>query len=164
MQLHVALDGLPEFDPPCDFLNETGMQQSFGIFGSPEEQQLQWETCRRGIGPDNPFRDPRRARSGHGPTRQARRQHGHLKSRRLLPWPLPHPDHLTGPNRPGPKGFPAFPLPIGGLYLGRAGCPGGPGITFVPGYTAAYRVLEDRLASRVVDAPPGRAVRTRRCR
>ena len=43
-----------EFAPPYELLNEPGMQQSVGIFGSPEEQQLQWETCRRGIVPDNP--------------------------------------------------------------------------------------------------------------
>jgi phytoene dehydrogenase-like protein len=54
VQMHFALDGLPEFAPPYELLNEAGMQQSVGIFGSPEEQQLQWETCRRGIVPDNP--------------------------------------------------------------------------------------------------------------
>ena len=30
------------------------MQGSIGIFNSPEEQQRQWEECRRGIVPDNP--------------------------------------------------------------------------------------------------------------
>ena len=43
---------------------------------------------------------------------------------------LLHPD-LMGPNRPGPRGFLDFPIPIDGLYLGSAGCHGGPGITFI---------------------------------
>ncbi|MEN3321355.1 MAG: hypothetical protein V7643_4757, partial [Mycobacterium sp.] len=34
--------------------NEPGMQGSIGIFNSPEEQQRQWDECRRGIVPDNP--------------------------------------------------------------------------------------------------------------
>jgi len=34
VQIHFALDGLPEFAPPYEFLNEAGMQQSVGIFGS----------------------------------------------------------------------------------------------------------------------------------
>ena len=36
-----------------------------------------------------------------------------------------------------------MPIPIGGLYLGGAGCHGGPGITFIPGYNAGHQVLED---------------------
>ncbi|EFG77286.1 FAD dependent oxidoreductase [Mycobacterium parascrofulaceum ATCC BAA-614] len=51
-----------------------------------------------------------------------------------------------GPNRPGPKGFRGQPIPIEGLYLGSAGCHGGPGITFIPGYNAARRALADRTA------------------
>lgn len=54
VQIHFALDGLPRFVPPYEFLNEEGMQQSVGIFGSPEEQQRQWEICRQGFVPDNP--------------------------------------------------------------------------------------------------------------
>ena len=49
-----------------------------------------------------------------------------------------------GPNRPGAKGFVGQPLPVAGLYLGSAGCHGGPGITFIPGYNAAHQVLADR--------------------
>jgi phytoene dehydrogenase-like protein len=56
---------------------------------------------------------------------------------------LLHPD-LMGPNRPGPKGFLDMPVPIDGLYLGGAGCHGGPGITFIPGYNAGHQVLDDR--------------------
>ncbi|WP_396922763.1 phytoene desaturase family protein [Mycolicibacterium sp.] len=54
---------------------------------------------------------------------------------------LVHPEQL-GPNRPGPKGYADQPLPVAGLYLGSAGCHGGPGITFIPGYNAAKAVLD----------------------
>ena len=37
-----------------EFLNEEGMQGSVGMFGSPEEMQLDWENCRRGVVPENP--------------------------------------------------------------------------------------------------------------
>ena len=199
VQIHFALDGLPEFAPPYDFLNEEGMQQSVGIFGSPEEQQRQWEICRRGLIPDNPsmgmqipsVHDPAMAPPGkHAasafayafPVEVDRDQHGHLKNdmaqrvidkitrfapnfkdiviRHITFAPyhmntmfgapagdfchgLLHPD-LMGPNRPGPKGFLDMPIEIDGLYLGGAGCHGGPGITFTPGYNAGYQVLDDR--------------------
>lgn len=55
---------------------------------------------------------------------------------------LLHPDQI-GPNRPGPRGFVGQPLPVDGLYLGSAGCHGGPGITFIPGYNAAHQALAD---------------------
>lgn len=55
---------------------------------------------------------------------------------------LVHPEQL-GPNRPGPKGHVDQPLPVQGLYLGSAGCHGGPGITFVPGYNAAKQAIAD---------------------
>jgi phytoene dehydrogenase-like protein len=37
-------------------------------------------------------------------------------------------------------------LPVEGLYLSGAGCHGGPGVTFTPGYNAGYAALEDHLA------------------
>ena len=97
VQIHFALDGLPEFAPPYDFLNEPGMQGSIGIFDSPEEQQRQWEECRRGVVPDNPsmgmqipsVHDPAMAPRGkHAasayayafPVETPREQHGHLKN------------------------------------------------------------------------------------
>lgn len=55
---------------------------------------------------------------------------------------LIHPEQM-GPNRPGPKGYVGQPIPIDGLYLASAGCHGGPGITFIPGYNAAKAVLGD---------------------
>ena len=198
VQMHFALDGLPEFAPPYEFLNEPGMQPSVGIFGSPEEQQRQWENACRGVIPDNPslgmqipsVHDPAMAPPGmHAasayafafPVETPRDQHGHLKNemaeqvvRKICRYApnfedihirhitfapyhmntmfgapagdfchgLLHPD-LMGPNRPGPKGFRDVPVDIDGLYLGGAGCHGGPGITFIPGYNAAYEVLDD---------------------
>ncbi len=199
VQLHFALDGLPEFAAPYEFLNEPGMQGSIGIFNSPEEQQRQWEECRRGVVPDNPsmgmqipsvhdagMAPPgKHAASAYAyafPVETNRDQHGHLKNemaekvidkitryapnfrdiliRHITFAPyhmqtmfsapsgdfchgLLHPD-LMGPNRPGPKGFLDLPVPIDGLYLGGAGCHGGPGITFIPGYNAGHQVLDDR--------------------
>ena len=55
---------------------------------------------------------------------------------------LIHPEQM-GVNRPGPKGYVDQPIPIDGLYLGSAGCHGGPGITFIPGYNAALEALAD---------------------
>jgi phytoene dehydrogenase-like protein len=54
---------------------------------------------------------------------------------------LIHPE-LMGANRPGPRGWRDLEVPIAGLYLGGAGCAGGPGITFIPGYNAGYEALE----------------------
>lgn len=56
---------------------------------------------------------------------------------------LLHSDQI-GQNRPGPKGYIGQPIPIEGLYLGSAGCHGGPGITFTPGYNAGRAALQDR--------------------
>ncbi|AKS32471.1 phytoene desaturase family protein [Mycolicibacterium goodii] len=55
---------------------------------------------------------------------------------------LVHPEQM-GPNRPGPKGYANRPIPLRGLYLGSAGCHGGPGITFIPGYNAAKAALAE---------------------
>ena len=55
---------------------------------------------------------------------------------------LLHSDQI-GPNRPGPKGFVDQPIPVDGLYLASAGCHGGPGITFIPGYNAGHQALAD---------------------
>jgi phytoene dehydrogenase-like protein len=171
------------------------------MFCSPEEQQRQWEECRRGVIPENPpmgmqipsVHDPAMAPPGkHAasvyayafPVETDRDTHGHTKNvmaekvidkitryapnfrgiqiRHITFAPyhmntmfgapsgdfchgLLHPD-LMGPNRPGPKGFLDMPIPIDGLYLGGAGCHGGPGITFIPGYNAAYQALDDRVS------------------
>ncbi|WP_216899266.1 phytoene desaturase family protein [Nocardia alni] len=206
VQIHFALDELPEFAAPYELLNEPGMQQSIGIFGSPEEQQRQWEMCTHGLVPDNPslgmqipscldtsLAPPgKHAASAFAyafPVEVDGEQHGKLRNdmaervidkiSRYAPnfrdivdrhitftshhmdtmfaapagdfcHGLLHPD-LMGPNRPGPRGFLDQPIPIGGLYLGSAGCHGGPGITFTPGYNAAYQVLDDLSALPGVD-------------
>ncbi len=59
---------------------------------------------------------------------------------------LLHPDQI-GVNRPGPTGFADQPIDIDGLFLASAGCYGGPGITFIPGYNAARQALEDASAT-----------------
>ena len=50
---------------------------------------------------------------------------------------------FMGPFRPGPRGWPDNPIPIEGLYLCGAGCHGGPGITFIPGYNCGHLVLDN---------------------
>jgi phytoene dehydrogenase-like protein len=49
---------------------------------------------------------------------------------------------FMGPFRPGPKGWADNPIPVSGLYLCGAGCHGGPGVTFIPGYNCGHAVLE----------------------
>lgn len=198
LQMHFALDGVPEFAPPYDLLNDPAMQSNIGIFSTPEELQQQWEDCRRGIVPADPaialqipsVNDPGLAPPGkHAasafslwfpiPAAGQPSSYGEMKAEmgrrviekigRLAPGfedlilrhttftpkhmgtmfgapggdychGLIHPDQI-GPNRPGPTGYVDQPIPIAGLYLGSAGCHGGPGITFVPGYNAAKAAL-----------------------
>jgi phytoene dehydrogenase-like protein len=198
IQMHFALDGLPQYAPPYEFLNEPGMQHSLGIFGSAEEMQQDWEGCRRGMVPEDPamgfqvpsLHDPSLAPEGkhaasafafYFPVEVDVSQHGRLKDEmankvvekmtRLAPnfkdivirhttfasfhmgtmfgcpagdfcHGLLHPGQM-GAFRPGPKGWPDVPVPLHGLYLAGAGCYGGPGITFIPGYNAGYQALED---------------------
>ena len=54
---------------------------------------------------------------------------------------LLHPEQM-GAFRPGPRGWRDLEVPIGGLYLCGAGCHGGPGVTFIPGYNAGHAVLD----------------------
>jgi phytoene dehydrogenase-like protein len=55
---------------------------------------------------------------------------------------------FMGPFRPGPRGWPDSPVPVDGLYLCGAGCHGGPGVTFIPGYNCGYAVLDAAGTSR----------------
>jgi phytoene dehydrogenase-like protein len=198
LQMHFALDGVPDFAPPYEMLNDPAMQSNIGIFSTPEELQQQWEDCRRGIVPADPsialqipsVNDPGLAPPGkHAasafslwfPIEESDASYGEMKVEmgqrvidkitRLAPnfesliirhttftpkhmgtmfgapggdycHGLIHPDQI-GINRPGPKGYVDQPIPIDGLYLGSAGCHGGPGITFIPGYNAAQAVLSD---------------------
>jgi phytoene dehydrogenase-like protein len=56
---------------------------------------------------------------------------------------------FMGPFRPGPRGWPDAPIPIEGLYLCGAGCHGGPGVTFIPGYNCGYEVLDAASSTRL---------------
>jgi phytoene dehydrogenase-like protein len=199
VQMHFALDGVPEFAAPYDMLNDPSMQAAIGLFSTPEELQRQWEDCRHGVVPADPAiafqlpsaQDPGLAppgkhaasafslwfpvETGHADYARLKAEMGQRvieKITRLAPnfadliskhttftprhmstmfgapggdycHGLIHPEQM-GPNRPGPAGYPGQPLGIEGLYLGSAGCHGGPGITFIPGYNAAQAVLAPR--------------------
>lgn len=201
LQMHFALDGIPEFAAPYEILNDPAMQSNIGIFSTPEELQQQWEDCRHGIVPKDPsialqipsVNDPDLAPEGkhaasafslwfpietagahspsYGEMKVEMGQRVIDKLTRLAPdfeakiirhttftpkhmgtmfgapggdycQGLIHPDQI-GVNRPGPKGYVDQPIPVDGLYLGSAGCHGGPGITFIPGYNAASQALAD---------------------
>jgi phytoene dehydrogenase-like protein len=198
VQMHFALDGVPEFVAPYELLNDPRMQAAIGLFSTPEELQVQWEDSRRGIVPADPAvafqipsaQDPQLAPPGKAaasafslwfPIEADPADYARLKAEmgrrviekinRIAPsfeslilkhttftprhmgtmfgapggdycHGLLHPE-LLGPYRPGPRGYRDLPHGVGGLYLGSAGCYGGPGISFVPGYNAARAVLED---------------------
>ena len=198
VQMHFALDGVPEFAAPYELLNDPSMQAAIGLFSTPEELQVQWEDSRRGIVPADPAvafqipsaQDPQLAPPGKAaasafslwfPIESDPADYARLKAEmgqrviekitRIAPnfeslilkhttftprhmgtmfgapggdycHGLLHPE-LLGPYRPGPRGYRDLPHGVGGLYLGSAGCYGGPGISFVPGYNAAQAVLED---------------------
>ncbi len=50
---------------------------------------------------------------------------------------------FMGPFRPGPRGWPDNTVPVEGLFLCGAGCHGGPGVTFIPGYNCGHAVLDE---------------------
>ena len=63
--------------------------------------------------------------------------HVRCAQRRLLPGPAAA--RADGTEPAGAQGFLDEPIPIEGLYLGGAGCHGGPGITFIRATTPAIR-------------------------
>ena len=204
VQIHFALDGLPEFAGPYEMLNEGNLRASMGMFGTPEEMQRDYEDCCRGDVPAWPsmgmqipsLLDPDLAPPGkqaassyafYFPVVGTREEQSQLKDvmaervvqkvagmapnfpdiiDRQLTYAsytyemmygaidgdfchgLIHPE-LMGPFRPGPRAWPDNPIPVDGLYLCGAGCHGGPGVTFTPGYNCGYEVVEaaDRTAS-----------------
>lgn len=54
LQMHFALDGIPEFAAPYELLNDPAMQSAIGLFTTPEELQEQWEASRHGVVPADP--------------------------------------------------------------------------------------------------------------
>ena len=56
---------------------------------------------------------------------------------------------FMGPFRPGPRGGPTIRCRSTASILCGAGCHGGPGITFIPGYNCGYAVLEAADSSRL---------------
>jgi len=198
LQMHFALDGIPEFAAPYEVLNDPAMQSAIGLFSTPEELQRQWEDSRRGVVPADPaialqipsVHDPALAPAGkHAasafslwfPIGGHEAGYGEMKAEmgrrviekitRIAPnfeslisrhttftprhmgtmfgapggdycHGLLHSDQI-GPNRPGPKGYVDQPIPVDGLYLAGAGCHGGPGITFIPGYNAGHAAVAD---------------------
>ena len=54
IQMHFALDELPEFAGPYELLNEGQLRASMGMFGSPEAMQRDFEDCSRGVVPQSP--------------------------------------------------------------------------------------------------------------
>jgi phytoene dehydrogenase-like protein len=203
IQMHFALDALPEFTGPYAILNEGTLRASMGMFGSPEAMQRDYEDCRRGVVPQSPSLgmqipsvfDPALAPTGKhagsafafyfpitGTHEEQSRQKDEMAERvvakisamapnfrdvidRQLTYAsytfdmmfgctngdfchgLLHPE-LMGPFRPGPRGWLDAPIPIDGLYLGGAGCHGGPGVTFIPGYNCGHAVLDTVGAGR----------------
>lgn len=199
VQMHFALDGVPEFAAPYEFLNDPRMQSAIGFFATPEVLQRQFEDSRRGIVPADPAvafqipsaSDPDLCPPGKAaasafslwfPVEEDPSEYARLKAEmgqrvidkitRFAPdfeslilkhttftpkhmgtmfgapggdycHGLIHPE-LLGPYRPGPLGYLDQPHEIAGLFLGSAGCYGGPGITFIPGYNAAQAVLAAR--------------------
>jgi phytoene dehydrogenase-like protein len=203
VQMHFALDGLPEYAAPFEFLNRPEMQANLSMFGSAEQMQADFEGCRRGQLPEDvsfgaqipSIYDPTMAPEGkhamsayafYFPVEADSTEHGRLKDEmaeavidkmtKLAPnfrdlvirhttfasfhygtmfgapggdfcHGLIHPE-LMGRFRPGPRGWTDMPLPVEGLYLSGAGCHGGPGVTFIPGYNAGYDALDEINASR----------------
>jgi len=197
IQMHFALDALPEFAGPYAVLNEGQLRGSMGMFGSPEDMQRDYEDCCRGLVPRRPslgmqipsVYDPDLAPPGkhagsafafYFPVTGSQEEQSRLKDvmaehvvekitemapnfrdviDRQLTYAsytfdmmfgctdgdfchgLIHPE-LMGPFRPGPRGWLDLPLPIEGLYLSGAGCHGGPGVTFIPGYNCGHAVLD----------------------
>src|ERR1700754_938085 len=54
LQMHFALDGIPEFASPYELLNDPAMQSNIGIFTPPENRRKRGEACRRGTVPADP--------------------------------------------------------------------------------------------------------------
>jgi phytoene dehydrogenase-like protein len=54
VQIHFALDGLPEFVDQYAAVNEGSLRANLGVFSSPEQMQRDFEGCVRGEVPESP--------------------------------------------------------------------------------------------------------------
>ena len=198
-QIHFALNGLPQYKDPYAVLNQGDYARNVTFFGTAEEMQQDFESCRRGEVPASPsfnlqiptLHDPDLAPLGkhaastfafYFPIGSDRKDQAQLRDlmaerivQKLTRWAPDFPDlierqlnypaytyelmfgctggdfchgllqpEFMGPFRPGPRGWPDNPVPVDGLYLCGAGCHGGPGVTFIPGYNCGHAVLEAR--------------------
>ena len=65
VQIHFALDGLPEFTGQYEIVNEGTLRANMGVFSTPEQMQRDFEGCLRGEVPQTAvvrLPDPERAR------------------------------------------------------------------------------------------------------
>jgi len=200
-QMHLALNGLPEYASPYEELNKPAYGRNVTFFGSPEQMQRDFEDCVRGRVPTRPsfnlqipsIDEPNLAPEGrhaassfafYFPIGSGREEQSRLRDemadrlvarvaevvpnfRDLIERQLNYPAYtyelmfgatggdfcqgllqpeFMGPFRPGPRGWPDNPIPVDGLYLCGAGCHGGPGITFIPGYNCGHLVLDNAEA------------------
>ena len=200
-QIHFALNGLPEYAPPYEVLNEGTLRRNVTLFGTPEQMQTDYEGCLFGRVPSSPSFNlaiPSLEEPGLAPEGK------HAASSFAFYFPIEAPDatqtqlrdemaanmvtkiagvapnfpdlverqfnypaytyelmfgctggdfthgllepRFMGPFRPGPRGWADNPVPVEGLYLCGAGCHGGPGVTFIPGYNCGHLVLDNAEA------------------
>ncbi len=77
VQVHFALDGLPEYTGQYEILNEGVLRANMGVFSPPEQMQRDYEGCLRGEVPEIPsfgFQIPTVLDPSLAPAGQARRQ------------------------------------------------------------------------------------------
>ena len=148
MHLLFKLRRLPSFGPPIEHLNaDPRTRFSTTLALDSELQEASYEASRRGEVPQHPpvgmqiptVMDPSLApeRAIFSSDRFAAMQgatngdftHG-----------LIHPEQMIGGRLLVPGS--AHATPIANLYLCGASCHPGPGVTFLPGYGAAYEVAE----------------------
>jgi len=53
-QIHFALNGLPKFEGQYEIVNEGTLRANMGVFSTPEQMQIDFENCCRGLVPQTP--------------------------------------------------------------------------------------------------------------
>jgi len=72
-QIHFALNGLPKFEGQYEIVNQGTLRANMGVFSTPEQMQIDFENCCRGLVPQTPsfgfqipsVLDPNLAPPGH---------------------------------------------------------------------------------------------------